>query len=99
MLRRLPQGARLLALVALLIALVVAGCGGSDSASSSSDGPDPATVAPADAAVYGQAVVRPSGDMKTDVVAAARKVLLVDDPGAELSRLLDENATGGTVFS
>ncbi|HEV7771999.1 MAG TPA: DUF3352 domain-containing protein [Conexibacter sp.] len=89
MFRRLPHGARLLALVALLIALVAAGCGGSDSTSSSSNGPDPATVAPADAAVYGQAIVRPEGDMKAGVVAAARKVLLVDDPGAELKRLLD----------
>src|SRR5437868_3080388 len=99
--RRHPHGARMLAaLVALLIALVAAGCGGSDSASSpSSSGPDPATVAPADAAVYGQAIVRPSGDMKAGVVAAARKVLLVDDPGAELTRLLDETATGDTNFS
>lgn len=97
--RRLPHGARLLALAALLIALVAAGCGGSDSTSSSSEGPDPATVAPAETAVYGQATVRPEGDMKAGVVAAARKVLLVDDPGAELSGLLDESATGDTVFS
>lgn len=99
MFRRSPHGAVLLALVALLIALIVAGCGGSDSTSASSDGPDPATVAPADAAAYGQAIVRPEGDMKAGVVAAARKVLLVDDPGAELTRLLDESATGDTVFS
>ncbi|MFL5818558.1 MAG: DUF3352 domain-containing protein, partial [Conexibacter sp.] len=33
------------------------------------------------------------------VVAAARKVLLVDDPGAELTRVLDESATGSTNFS
>jgi len=100
MFRRHPHGARLFAaLVALLIALVAAGCGGSDSTTSSSSGPDPATVAPADAALYGQAIVRPSGDMKAGVVAAARKVLLVDDPGAELTRLLDESATGDTNFS
>jgi hypothetical protein len=96
MFRRLPHGARLLT---LLIALVASGCGGSDSTSSSSNGPDPATVAPVGAALYGQAVVRPSGDMKAGVVAAARKVLLVDDPGAELIRLLDESASDDTVFS
>ncbi|HKG03723.1 MAG TPA: DUF3352 domain-containing protein [Conexibacter sp.] len=88
--RRLPHGAGLLALIVLLIALAVAGCGGSDSASSSSDGLDPATVVPADAAVYVQATVRPSGDMQAGVLAAARKVLRVDDPGAELHRLIDE---------
>ncbi|HKG39921.1 MAG TPA: DUF3352 domain-containing protein, partial [Conexibacter sp.] len=88
--RRSPHGAVLLALVALLIALIAAGCGDSDSASQSSDGPDPATVVPDDAAVYAQATVRPTGDMQAGVVAAARKVLRVDDPGAELHRLIDE---------
>jgi Protein of unknown function (DUF3352) len=90
MLRRPPHGAPLLALVALLIALVAAGCGSDDTTSSSSAGPEPATVVPADAAVYAQAVVRPSGDMQAGVLAAARKVLRVDDPDAELHRLIDE---------
>lgn len=100
MFRRLPHGARLLALVALLIALVATGCGGSDSTSSSGNGPDPATVAPAGAALYGQAIVRPSGDMKAGVLAAARKVLLVQDPGAQLRRLLDRlGAQGRTSWS
>ena len=98
--RRLPHGARLLALVALLFALVAAGCGGSDTTSSSSNGPDPATVAPADAALYAQAIVRPSGDMKTSVLAAARKVLHVQDPGAQLRRLLDRlGSQGSTSYS
>lgn len=100
MFRRPPHGARLLALVALLIALVAAGCGSGDTASSSSTGPDPATVAPPSAAVYGQAVVRPSGDMKAGVLAAARKVLRVEDPGAELHRLLDRlGESGRTSYS
>jgi Protein of unknown function (DUF3352) len=99
--RRLPHGARLLALVALLIALVAAaGCGGSDATSSSDSGPDPATVAPPDAALFGQAIVRPSGDMQAGVLAAARKALLVEDPGAELQRLLDRlGSSGGTSYS
>ncbi|HKG40269.1 MAG TPA: DUF3352 domain-containing protein [Conexibacter sp.] len=97
--RRLPHGARLFTLVAVLIALIAAGCG-SDSTSSSGNGPDPATVAPAKAALYGQAIVRPDGDMKAGVLAAARKVLVVDDPGAELDRLLDRlGDEGGTSYS
>lgn len=101
--RRSPLGSRVLALLAALVAtfalLVVAGCGGSgDEASSSDAAPDPATLAPAGAAVYGEVTVRPSGDMKDDVVAAARKVLRVQDPGAELRRLLDQDSGPGEVL-
>jgi hypothetical protein len=94
--RRLPHGSRLLALVALLATLVAAGCGGNEQkASSPSTGPDPASVAPADAAFYGQAVVRPTGAMKDGVLAAARKVSLIDDPAAALRRALDESSGEG----
>ena len=93
--RRLPHGARVIALLALLLAfLLPAGCGESDSSSSTGGGPDPATVASPTAAFYGEATVRPSGDVKSGVVAAARKILRVQDPGAELRRLLDENSRG-----
>ena len=93
MLRRLPHG---LALFALLATLAAAGCGGSGTTSTGA-GPDPATVAPAGAALYGQATVRPSGDMKAGVLAAARKVLRVQDPGAALSRLLDKTGRSDHV--
>jgi hypothetical protein len=100
MFRRLPHGARLLALVALLITLVAAGCGGGSSRSSNGSGPDPATVTPANAALYAQATVRPSGDMKAGVLTAARKVLHVQDPGAQLRRLLDRlGSQGSTSYS
>lgn len=95
---RRPHGSRLVALLALLAALVAAGCGGSGTTSTGT-GPDPATVAPAGAALYGQATVRPSGDMKAGVLAAARKVLRVQDPGTALSRLLDSGPSGGVSFS
>jgi len=98
MLRRRPHGSRPVVLLALLAALVASGCGGSGTTSTGA-GPDPATVAPAGAALYGQATVRPSGDMKAGVLAAARKVLLVQDPGAALSRLLDSGPSGGVRFS
>lgn len=88
--RRFPLGSRLLALLTLLAALIVAGCGSSEStATGGSSGPDPATLAPADALLYGEVVVRPQGDMRDDVAAAARKVSRLDDPGAALVRLLD----------
>ncbi|HEX4805524.1 MAG TPA: DUF3352 domain-containing protein [Conexibacter sp.] len=96
---RLPHGFRALAaLVALLAALAAASCGGSGT-SSTSAGPDPATVTPLDAAVYAQAIVRPSGEMKAGVVAAARKVALVQDPGAALRGLLDRDRSNGVIFS
>lgn len=98
--RRFPCGARIVAAFALLLAalLLIAGCGGSSS-SASRAGPDPASVAPAHAALYAEATIRPSGDLKAGVLAAARKVLRVQDPGAALRRLLDRDASGGIRFS
>ncbi len=93
MLRRSPTGLGMLALVALLAALVLAGCGSSGSGNGSTTaapGPDPATVAPASAAVYAEAVVRPGGEVADGVLAAARKVSQVEDPVGELTRLLDD---------
>jgi hypothetical protein len=98
--RRLPHGSYLLALTVLLATLIVAGCGSSGGKpASSAGGPDPATLAPADAALYGQATIRPSGNAKAGVLAAARKVSLVQDPGAALRRLLDSDRSDGVVFS
>jgi len=99
--RRLPHGVRIAAPLALLLTLlsILAGCGGASSSSPVAEGPDPATVAPPTAALYGQAVVRPSGAMKDDVLAAARKVFRVQDPGAELVRLLDRDTSDDVRFS
>jgi hypothetical protein len=90
--RRLPHGVRIAAPLALLIALLllVAGCGGESSSSpTNANGPNPATLAPAGAIGYAEALVRPDGDVRDGAVAAARKVLRVQDPGAELRKLVD----------
>lgn len=91
MVRRLPHGQHLLALVVLLLAaLVLPACGGEDeTATPSAGGPDPATVVPADAFLYGEVLVRPEGDVEEGARAALRKALGVADPGADLRRLVD----------
>ncbi|HYV15868.1 MAG TPA: DUF3352 domain-containing protein [Conexibacter sp.] len=96
--RRLPP--RLLTLAALLVMLALAGCGGSGHASgpSSASGPDPASLTPADAAVYGEALVRPSGAAQRGIVAAARKVSRLADPFGALRKAIDKaNAGDGEV--
>jgi hypothetical protein len=81
--RRLPLGLRLAALLAC------AGCGGSGSSSTSAPaGPDPASLAPADAAFYAEGLVRPTGDMREGALAAIGKVLNVEDASAEIHRLV-----------
>lgn len=87
--RRLPHGSKLAALLALLAALALGACGGEDAATTSDDGPDPATLAPADAFLYAEIVVRPTGEVEQGARAALRKVLRIEDPGAEIVRLLD----------
>lgn len=93
--RRLPHGMRLVALLALIAAVVlaIAGCG-SASSGSASTGPSPATVVPADAIAYVQATVRPSGAAKDDLEAAARKVLHTQDPSAKAEQLIDDALAG-----
>lgn len=73
--------------------IALAGCGGGDGGSSASSsataGPDPATVAPPSAALYGEVVLKPGADVESGVLAAARKVLQIQEPAAELHRLID----------
>lgn len=100
--RRSPIGFGMLALVALLAALALAGCGDGDSpggGTAATAGPDPASVTPQGAAVYGEVLVRPGGDVERGVLAAARKVVLVEDPAAELRQLLDEASDEDTQFA
>ncbi|HEY7962213.1 MAG TPA: DUF3352 domain-containing protein [Solirubrobacteraceae bacterium] len=69
-------------LLALLLALAVGGCG------SSSPGPDPASVVPASTPLYLSAVLRPSGSLKSDTLADARKLTRLSEPFAGLTQVL-----------
>ena len=80
--------ARLLALPCLLlVALLLAACGGAPGAGGAAD---PAKAVPAGTAIYLEGVVRPEGDQRADVLDAARKVLRTPDPEAKLHQLIDE---------
>jgi hypothetical protein len=70
--------------------IALAGCGSSAPTGTSAD---PAGVVPASAPVYVGAVVRPSGALKTDALAAARALTHQTDP---YSRLLDLLQTPGS---
>ena len=75
--------------LALVAALVLAACG-EDSDSGSGDlGADPATLVPADAPIYLEAVVKPEGDLRSNVESALSKLLGTDDPGAMITDAID----------
>ena len=79
-------------------AVVLGACGGDDEGEPTA--PATASVTPADAAVFGDAVVRPEGNQQEAVDEALSKLLDTDDPGAfiveQLDRLLQEEGTGIT---
>ena len=79
--------ARLLVLPCLLlIAVLLAACGGAGGAADA----DPAKAVPAGTAIYLEGVIRPEGDQRDDLMDAARKVLRTDDPEAKLHELIDK---------
>ena len=65
-------------------AVLAGGCGG---AGADGEG-DPASAVPQDALFYAELVVRPEGSLREDALDAAGKVLLTDDPEAEIRRLM-----------
>jgi len=71
-----------------------AGCGSNGSTGHA----DPARAAPADAAFYGEATIRPSGSLRDAVRSVARKVTLSPDPRAKLLKLIDRGGTRGASF-
>lgn len=79
----LPVKPLLPALIVLALAAALAGCG-----SSSSPPLDPATVVPASAPLYIGALVQPSGSLKTNTTATARKLTHSEAPFSSLLKLL-----------
>ncbi len=78
------------AALAILATFFVA-CGGDDEADEIADlGPDPATMVPADAPFYIEAVVRPEGDQATNLESALSKLLVTDDIGGKLRAEIDD---------
>lgn len=73
------------------LAVLLAGCGGSDSGSSS--GTDPASVAPAQAPVFINFTVRPEGETKENIEALAQKIAGVDDLGGLIIGELENAAS------
>ena len=76
-----------LAACAALAAGVLAGCGGDDGGGVVDAGP--ASAVPADAPIYVDAAVNPTGAAVTDAKAALGKVLDTSDPGGEIVSLID----------
>jgi hypothetical protein len=87
---------RAAALLALsVLAALVVGCGGG----AASGGADPASAVPADAMLYTEVVVRPSGDVRAGAADALGKVLRTDDPSGRIRELVDKAFArdGGTL--
>jgi hypothetical protein len=68
-------------LLTALAALVITACGGDDD-EGGVEGPDPATITPASAPLYFEAVVKPEGDTKENLESTLSKLLNTDDPSA-----------------
>jgi hypothetical protein len=86
-----PRAGAILAVCAALAAVpVAAGCG--QSSGSGNAGGDPASIVPATAPLYGEAVVKPEGDQRARLESLLRRILRTDDPGAKLEKAFDDAA-------
>jgi hypothetical protein len=78
---------------ALAVALSLAACGGSSPSSSTTgsapSATDPASAIPADAVLYAQAVVRPTGALGAGIDAGAKKLVGIANPGAMIDAAID----------
>jgi len=81
-----------LTFLALLAAVAVfaTACGGGDSDEVAELGPDPASMIPADTPFYLEAVIRPDGDLGSDLDAALDKLLVTDDAGTKIHDAIDQ---------
>jgi Protein of unknown function (DUF3352) len=83
--RRIPA---VLAACIAVPAAILAGCGGDDGGSDVDVGP--AAAVPANAALYFDGTVKPTGQAATDATAALSKVLDTPDPGGKIASLLEQ---------
>lgn len=83
-----PRLVLTVAAATVLIALPVAGCGGGDGGSSA----DPAGLAPPSSPLYIEAVVRPEGELRTNVEALAESLVGIDDLGGLIVSELESSA-------
>jgi hypothetical protein len=82
-----------LPVLAILAAIVVAGCGESDSAGSDS-APSPAELAQPGSLVYVEGDLRPTGELKANVDSAASTIAGVDNLGDFIVSKLEDSAQG-----
>jgi hypothetical protein len=75
-----------LSLTCAALALTAAACGETASGGDA----DPASLVPANAPMYFEAAVQPTGDRREDALAAAGKVLRTDDPSGKLRGLIND---------
>lgn len=79
------------ALIAALLALFVAGCGGGDDEGSGSG--DPASVAPATAPIFIGFTLQPEGETKQNIDALAKKIAGIDNVGDLIITELENSAS------
>src|SRR5919108_5183658 len=87
--RRRRLSTLLLACVAAPAA-ILAGCGGDSGGSTADVGP--AAAVPANAPLYLDATVKPTGQAQTDAKAALSKVLDTQDPGGKIVSLIESES-------
>jgi Protein of unknown function (DUF3352) len=80
--------------IAIVAMLAFAGCGGGGSSDT-----DPASLAPADAPLYIQGVLRPQGKLKSDTEALASAISGFADPSAELIGQIDKELNNEPTLS
>jgi hypothetical protein len=88
---------RLFAALAATAALTISACGGGGGSSLADD--DPATLAPADAAFYAQATLRPTGEQKSNAEGLAKTISGIDDPFGKLVEEIDKSSSGEKYLS
>jgi Protein of unknown function (DUF3352) len=84
----------LLVLLAAL-ATVLAACGSGASDEVADLGPDPSSMVPADVPFYIEAVVRPEGDLSSDLDSALNKLLVTEDSSAKIGDAIDQALADG----